>query len=831
MTDSAVIDRAKATRIEIEIERRGIKLSGTTEREGPCPKCGGRDRFSINTEKQVWNCRGCDKGGDVIGLVQHLDGCSFAEAVEKLAGKKPGPWKLIREHIYKTADGAPLMRKQKYLKPDGGREFPQYHWDGKQWIKGAPKEKLLYRLPELLAAPITSPVYITEGEGDSDKLAAINFVVTTAGGVSETKQWARPEFVEPLKGRRVVIVVDSDTPGRKYGQKVARALDKVADSLKVVDLYPEDMAEKDGRDVSDFITTDGVGVKFIQRVKDAPEWEPSAEPESEPPDDDELIAELARLSALEYERRREKEAERLGVRVSILDRLVAAARGKSDDDDGKHGRAIVFTEIAPWPQPVEGAPLLDDLAAAIRNHVVMSEHAAAVAALWCVHAYLLDQFFITPRLAIISPTKGCGKTTLLDVVSCLALRPLSTANISAAALYRTIEAYRPTLSIDEGDTFLSEREELRGILNSGHRRGGYVLRTVGDDFEPRAFATYAAVAIALIGKLPDTLADRSVTITLKRRMPGEKISALRLDRVGHLRELARKIARWAADHAQEIGAADPEMPDGIYNRAADNWRPLMSIADVVGGEWPERARKAALADCEAADSKSKVEQLVSDLEKVWGEQSADRLSSAALIGGLVGLPDSQWGEYGKSRKPISQVQLARLLKPLGIMPQLIRSGDDVSRGYLRSQFEEAFQRYGSYASSPEQGAPRRYSVTNPDEMGTSDIFQGVTGEPDVTGRKCEKSNNDGLCNGVADQKGGDGKTKHIGPQSGADGEAELPPGVEYLGRAQAGVKCDLCGKSSGVLRVRQTVPGAGVLELHAECVPKVIRPRGKPTSP
>jgi hypothetical protein len=139
--------------------------------------------------------------------------------------------------------------------------------------------------------------------------------------------------------------------------------------------------------------------------------------------------------------------------------------------------------------------------------------------LWIIHTYLLDSFSISPRLAIGSPEKGCGKTTLLDVISRLVWRPLSTSNATVAAIFRIVELSCPTLLIDEADTFLPENEELRGILNSGHRRGGSVIRTIGDDHEPRMFSTFCPCAIALIGKLPGTLADRSVSVELKRRRP------------------------------------------------------------------------------------------------------------------------------------------------------------------------------------------------------------------------------------------------------------------------------------------------------------------------
>jgi hypothetical protein len=196
-----------------------------------------------------------------------------------------------------------------------------------------------------------------------------------------------------------------------------------------------------------------------------------------------------------------------------------------------------------------------------------------------------------------APEKRCGKTTLLDVVGLLVPRPLSTANITVAATFRTIEAARPTLLIDEADTFLGTNEELRGILNSGHRAGGRVIRTVGEDFEAKVFSTHCPAAIAQIGKLPDTLADRSIHISMKRRAPGETVSRFLLGRTPELSEAAMKAARWIADNAEAIRDCDPDIPESIFNRAADNWAPLFAIAEVAGGDIAERARQAALAAC------------------------------------------------------------------------------------------------------------------------------------------------------------------------------------------------------------------------------------------
>jgi hypothetical protein len=289
------------------------------------------------------------------------------------------------------------------------------------------------------------------------------------------------------------------------------------------------------------------------------------------------IKRLTKLSPLQYARERASVAERFGIGVAVLDKLVNVERRK--DDEGKQGRAISFPGRELWSEPVDGAVLFGEIADAIRRHVVVSDQCRDTAALWAAHTYLLDQFLISPRLAIRSPTKQCGKTTLLDVLEHLVLKPLTSGSLTSAVVFRVVEAHRPTLLIDEADTFLHDNEELRGVLNTGHRASGSVTRNVpvGDNYEPRQFSTYSAVAIAIIGTLPETLHDRSVVVDLKRRLPSETISPFYSDRTEHLDVLARKAARWCQDHAEEIKKADgPELlPPGIYNREGDNWRPLL----------------------------------------------------------------------------------------------------------------------------------------------------------------------------------------------------------------------------------------------------------------
>lgn len=264
-------------------------------------------------------------------------------------------------------------------------------------------------------------------------------------------------------------------------------------------------------------------------------------------DQDTLLTELAGLSPLDYDRRRASAAKLLGVRVGALDAEVAVRRAKIEEQTV--AEQVAAATPAPWPEAVDGAQLLDDLAALYRRYVVLPDGAADMLALWTLHTYAMEAFVITPRLAVVSPQKRCGKTTVMELLDAAACGTLSAVNISTAALFRAIEQWRPTMLIDEADTFLPDNEELRGVLNAGYRRPtAYVVRSVpvGDSWEPRKFFVFGPVAIAMIGKLPSTLADRSIHLRLRRKAKHEQVERLRLDRIGATTAgLQRRCLRWA----------------------------------------------------------------------------------------------------------------------------------------------------------------------------------------------------------------------------------------------------------------------------------------------
>ena len=215
-------------------------------------------------------------------------------------------------------------------------------------------------------------------------------------------------------------------------------------------------------------------------------------------------------------------------------------------ENGGQSEGQILGNLEPWSEFVDGANLLNALTAAIRQYVVLDDGAAEAVALWVLHTHALEAFLISPRLAITSVVMRCGKTTLVDVLSLLVRSALTTVNATAAAIFKLVHAYQPTLLVDEADTFLTKNSDLRGILNSGYRRNAaFVIRA------DAVYSTWAPVAVAMIGRLPATLEDRSVVVRLKRRRQDEVIAPFRFDQTEGLRQLTRMAARWASDNLEQ----------------------------------------------------------------------------------------------------------------------------------------------------------------------------------------------------------------------------------------------------------------------------------------
>jgi len=391
---------------------------------------------------------------------------------------------------------------------------------------------------------------------------------------------------------------------------------------------------------------------------------------------------------------------------------------------GEDEAATNFTDPVPWPDLVDGAALLDEMVSTFKRFLVLPDHSAGALALWCFHAHAHDAAGISPILAALSPEKRCGKTTLIKVVSVLVPKPMFTINTSPPVLFRVIEMHKPTVLVDEGDTFLKDNDDLRGILNGGHdRMSAFVWRSVGDDHEPRQFRVWAPKAIAMIGRLPDTLEDRAIVVPLRRRRGGETVERFRADRLGQFAPMLSKAARWAADNLRSITDRDPAMPDGLNDRAQDNWRILIAIADQAGGHWPETARAAAVAlSSEAArgdDGISRGVLLLRDIREVMGDQES--MSSTALIEALINMDEAPWREW-RGGKPITTNSVARMLKSYKVGPHRGRMGSS----YRASDLQDPWSRYLDLPADHDQSATCHQSATKK-VNDNSDVLQVAVG--------------------------------------------------------------------------------------------------------
>ena len=415
------------------------------------------------------------------------------------------------------------------------------------------------------------------------------------------------------------------------------------------------------------------------------------------------VARLAQaLDGLEREIVREtaiKELRRRG--ASSPARLVDAALGSSasgERDPSVGGSTPFMCDPEPWPLAVDGAELLSELCATLRRFVIMPEGAYEAVALWCLYTHCFDAFDVAPLLLFTSATKRCGKTRAKEIASRLVARPLQVTNITAAALFRGVEKYQPTLLIDEADRFLKDNPELNGIVNGAHTRdSAFVLRCVGDECEPRLFSTWCPKLIAGIGRQLGTLEDRAIIVELRRRAAGEPVEPWHLHRANELEPLQRRCARWAADHSPELRAAEPDLPDLDGNdRAADNWRPLLAIADAAGGVWPQLARAAArrLAGAVSDDGDGIGVTLLGDLRLLFDERDAALLPTSEILDALQAMEERPWGDFRHGR-PLSAENLARLLRPFGVRPhkqRVVQAPNPVSC-YRREDFEDAFARW------------------------------------------------------------------------------------------------------------------------------------------
>ena len=557
---------------------------------------------------------------------------------------------------------------------------------------------------------------------------------------------------EKMPDIRIVLCADDDhaTPGNPGITKAQEAAAAVGGAVAIPDFGEN---RPDGAtDFNDLHRARGLGaVKRCIEAALSGGAATSSEGAHSPETDDETIERLAGLPVVEYERVRTKEAKRLEMRSTVLDRVVQQKRQGQQLTDG-----IEFGDVEPWPETVAGDALLSDISDTIQRFIVCKPETAQAAALWVAMTWVIDVVQVAPLAVITAPEKRCGKSQLLTLLGKLSHRPIQASSISTAALYRVIEAWKPCLLVDEADAFMRENEELRGILNSGHTRdSAYVIRTVGDDHTPKKFSTWGAKAIAGIGKLADTLMDRSIILDLRRKLPHENVEMLRHSEPGLFDDLVSRLCRFAGDSHEAVRRARPELPKVLNDRAQDNWEPLLAIADVAGGVWPDMSRKAAVVISGSADETATIGcELLADILEVFETKRIERIGTKELIDALCSDDEKPWSTYNRG-KWISPRQVSNRLKGYGIAPKTVRIGYATPKGYERDQFNDAFTRYLS--------TPPPVSATPPQPNGGADFRVADRKNVAVTNNKNAtlKPSNGAGCGGVADRKGGAGDSEEI----------------------------------------------------------------------
>jgi len=553
-------------------------------------------------------------------------------------------------YAYCDTDGTVLYESVRYDPKGFSQRVPL--GDGRYAYKLNGVRRVPYQLPELRAAIDAGRTsFVVEGEKDADALRALGFCATTSAQGAGWK-WT-PEFVEYFRGsKRLAVIPDCDEgdpikgtrKGREAAASRSRLLREVCDDVRVIDLAPD---RSDGYDTSDWLAEGHTSDELRALVDAAPRVMPPSPIALQQP-----------------------------------------------------------TKLVVLPE------LLATTCAFVREYVVVSEHQLVALGLWVLHTHAFGAAQTTPYIAITSAEPGSGKTRLLETLSPIVRAPWMAARISAAALVRKVDKDATTLLFDELDaTFKGEKEKAeatRAILNSGYNTEGRATVCVGQgaNIETRDLKTFCPKALAGIGKLPDTIRDRSIIIELKRKIAGEEAARFRRRYVKpQAAPIRQALETWAATAIGELTASDPAIPDGISDRAADCWEPLLAIADLAGEDWPSRAREAALAlsgaGSLAADDMTYGVRLLSDIRDVFNASGKDRLTSVLLAHELAQIEESPWGpEHGK---PFDARALASKLRPYRIKPKKLRLDETTTaNGYERAHFEDSWKRYARMKTPSER---------------------------------------------------------------------------------------------------------------------------------
>ncbi len=369
--------------------------------------------------------------------------------------------------------------------------------------------------------------------------------------------------------------------------------------------------------------------------------------------------------------------------------------------------AVTDVTDAPDRARLDGEALCDDLHRYVSRFCAFpSPECVDAVVAWVLHTWALDCFDTTPRLALLSPEPGSGKTRVLEVVEQLVPNPKQVFNVTSTVLFRSMvlvddrgDTLRPTVLLDECDTIWGSRkaddnQDLRGFVNAGYRRGAMVERGAirGKEVIIESFPAFAAIALAGLDDLPDTVMSRSVVIRMRRRAPHEVVQPYRLRLVkAEAMVLADRCKRWTQTVTDELASFVDDLPDGITDRAADVWEPLILVGDAAGPRWSERVRSASLAlsGQSRAIAESLGIRLLADLRAVFAGRP--HVSTSDLLDALNVLDESPWGDL--RGKPLDARGLSRRLSRYGVKPRTVRIGDTVAKGYAAEDLHDPWTRY------------------------------------------------------------------------------------------------------------------------------------------
>lgn len=377
------------------------------------------------------------------------------------------------------------------------------------------------------------------------------------------------------------------------------------------------------------------------------------------------------------------------VRECIESAEVPSADWEANDDENP----------VAWPNPIHPAGLMAHATEHIAKYLVLQRVAIIAVMLWALFTYVVSVMRVAPMLAVLSAIKGCGKTSLIGVLTELVYRPAAQANITSAALFRIIEAENPTLMLDEAERWLGSSEDLTALMNAGHTKQTAYVTRVGKKGELQKFRTFGAKLFAQRGDADETLMDRSIVIRLERKRMDEKTMKYREGEDQELAAIRSQMERFAADNIDAIMHARPSLPDLGNDRAEDNWESLFAVASCGGSAWLAAASESAISlTSNQTSSRSTLEELLTDLQSLFRSEGKVRLTTSAIIAGLSADAERPWLTYSRGRQ-ITARDLAKILKEVNVRSRQLRVGLTSLKAYFLDDLEDAFSRYASPASN------------------------------------------------------------------------------------------------------------------------------------